>query len=286
LTLKYFNYPHANQGHPHKLHVYTLSIHVSCPMFKHLLYFLGLLLSSVRSGTSSSGENSGAYISSAAASPSLTSVVPTPTKVSTRHALSITDEQGRSFIFYHSTFPVPGLNPAMWREDQNGQLILAGLNFCSGCLCYSFDHRHPVSFVNESKLQDASRGQQICNLMTSPSNMQAIAHRSNLLKSNNAEHTLTGGLMGMFGCEERIMRSFYEDDFKGAKNLEKLMISDFSADHHRDYYQRYLEQVEAFEEAGAFALKINEETKKTDRPAVQAELNRRARDVSSTIKCL
>ena len=201
-------------------------------------------------------------------------------QMTVRSALSLTEDRDKSFIFYHSTFPVAGLDEAVWREDQNGQLLLAGQSSCSGCLCYSFDHRYPVSFITGGKIQEH---EQIRSLMTSPSNMQAISHRSNLFKSNNPESKLTGGLMEMFGCSQQVMRAYYEDDFAEAKEMEQYLVNSYRLNVLQQAYDDYLNQLESYEEAGGFEVKISEEIKKNDRAAVKEELRRRAQEISRTV---
>ena len=90
--------------------------------------------------------------------------------------------------------------------------------------------------------------------------------------------------MELFGCEQQVMQSFYADDFKYAKRLQELMVSDFRAAHHQQQYEEYLAQVEAYE--AAFDFKISEQVKGTARKEVENELNRRAREVSQRINSL
>lgn len=41
--------------------------------------------------------------------------------------------------------PVPGRDPARWRYDAAGNVVVRRLLHCEGCLCYDFDHIVPYS---------------------------------------------------------------------------------------------------------------------------------------------
>ncbi len=41
--------------------------------------------------------------------------------------------------------PVQGRDPARWRHDAAGNVVVRRLMNCEGCLCYEFDHIVPYS---------------------------------------------------------------------------------------------------------------------------------------------
>lgn len=214
---------------------------------------------------------------------SLVSSASTPTVGErVRSALRIRDEKTRWFIFYLTTFPVEGLDPALWRKDQNGHLILVSLYKEKGCLAYNFDHRYPVSFIAEAALNDSLHGEEIKQLMTCPSNMQAISYRTNTFKANISELSLKSGnsnLMEEFGCDPRVMEQLTKDDCRMAKRMEQLLINDQYKSRRQFWYNEYLKALDQYETEGNFDLKITEQMKIDDPERVKRELNKRAEDV-------
>ena len=92
------------------------------------------------------------------------------------------------------------MDPAIWRRDQFGNLLMAGLNFnCKGCLCYTFDHRYPISNIGATKVV-----QSIVDLMSSIDNCQALSFRANALKGSNDDADVTS-VIDRFGCDRKTM---------------------------------------------------------------------------------
>ena len=137
--------------------------------------------------------------------------------------------------FYRTTTPVNGLNPALWRQDQFGNLLLAGLNFnCEGCLCYTFDHRYPISNVGLSKT-DA----EIQKLMSSIHNCQAISFRTNALKGSNNDQDIKS-IIKKFGCDRKTMNLFEEKNYLGARAVQKYLLNQDRIDQIHGFYKRYI----------------------------------------------
>lgn len=203
----------------------------------------------------------------------------------------ISDEEFRSrltpsnavkdFIFYHSTFPIPGLDPAIFRRDLNGQLIMAGMRGCQGCLCYSLDHRLPISYITNKS--DILARPQLAKLLRHEDNLQMISYRANILKSNNPEERIAK-VFSMFGCDEETMRLFTENGFEGAKMIASLYYSPHAlAQHHADY-EKYLRDAAYYERLSRFP--ISEEAKLADAKAVADELDKRAQEIKIDVDAI
>lgn len=159
--------------------------------------------------------------------------------------------------FYRSTVPVPGLNPSIWRHDQYRNLLMAGLNFnCKGCLCYTFDHRYPISNLGET-VPDSK----IIELMSSINNCQAVSYRTNILKGSNEDSDLYGAV-SKFGCDAKTMKFFYNNNFAGARVIEKYILSETRMEQIAEYYNRYLKSSQNLHKPTESAGTIGEYFKK------------------------
>lgn len=137
--------------------------------------------------------------------------------------------------FYRSTTPVKGMDPSIWREDQFGNLLMAGLNYnCKGCLCYTFDHRYPISNIGATKVT-----QNIVDLMSSIDNCQALSFRTNALKGSNNDDDIKS-VVDRFGCDQKTMKLFTDKDFMGAKAVQKYLLSDERIDQIHNLYIQYV----------------------------------------------
>ena len=142
------------------------------------------------------------------------------------------DRQTKWDCFYRTTTPVKGMDPAIWRRDQFGNLLMAGLNFnCRGCLCYTFDHRYPISNIGASSVVLS-----IVELMSSIENCQALSFRANALKGSNDDSDVMS-VINRFGCDKKTMALFEEKEFMGARAVGHYLLS-----------SERLEQIYAFHE--------------------------------------
>lgn len=182
-----------------------------------------------------------------------------------------------NFTFYLTTFPVEGLNPAIYRRDLNGALVMAGLTGCYGCLCYSMDHRYPVSGIN-IKLYTDEELSPIAKLMKIPENYQYISARANAFKSNHWESNVDG-IMDMFNCDAATEQLLIE----GHEKLQRVLVQNMGT--HTSNYERYLKTKLADHESRVHFknLEITEDLKKSNPEAVLQELKYRAKYVSDEI---
>ena len=145
------------------------------------------------------------------------------------------DRQMKWDCFYRTTTPVSKMDPAIWRRDQFNNLLMAGLNFnCQGCLCYTFDHRYPISSIGNSPVV-----QSIVDLMSSIDNCQALSFRANALKGSNADSDIKS-VIDRFGCDSKTMLLFEGKDFMGARALEHYLLSQERLNQIHEYYLNYL----------------------------------------------
>ena len=145
------------------------------------------------------------------------------------------DRQTKWDCFYRTTTPVEGMDPALWREDQYGNLLMAGLNFnCKGCLCYTFDHRYPISSIGATKVPPS-----ITYLMSSIDNCQALSFRTNALKGSNEDHEI-GSIINRFGCDAKTMNLFTAKDYMGARAVQKYLFSVERIEQIHQFYTNYV----------------------------------------------
>ena len=197
-----------------------------------------------------------------------------------RRALLTPPDNKSNFAFYFTTFPVDGLDPAIYRRDMNGALVMVGLTGCSGCLCYSKDHRYPVSWI-QPQFHTTDELRSIARLMHMPENYQYISYRANLFKSNNSEASMNG-LMDMFSCDASTEQLLIE----GADELQNVLIADMKF--HQGNYLSYCNTLLANHEAKVTnkLLTITEELKRNDPEAVRQELNYRAAEIAKAIEAV
>lgn len=137
--------------------------------------------------------------------------------------------------FYRTSTSVKGLDPAIWRRDQSGNLMMAGLNFnCKGCLCYTFDHRYPISNIKTSSIIDS-----IVDLMSSIDNCQALSFRANALKGSNDDEDVTS-IIDRFGCDSKTMALFEDKNYLGARAVERYLLSSERIEQIHQNYLNYL----------------------------------------------
>lgn len=137
--------------------------------------------------------------------------------------------------FYRTTMPVNGLNPALWRQDQFGNLLMAGLNFnCEGCLCYTFDHRFPISNIGLTKANS-----EIQTLMSSIHNCQALSFRTNALKGSNNDQDIKS-IVRKFGCDRKTMNLFEGNNYLGARAVQKYLLNQDRIDQFHGFYKNYI----------------------------------------------
>jgi hypothetical protein len=147
------------------------------------------------------------------------------------------EHQTKWACFYRTSSAIEGLNPAIWRLDQYKNLIMAGLNYnCAGCLCYTFDHRFPVSEV--SHLNSVS--DDLVTAMTSIDNCQVLSYRVNLLKGSS-EDVEFSSIRRQFGCDDRTMKFFFAKDFRALRELEKLLLTQERREEIEAHYKKYVE---------------------------------------------
>lgn len=145
------------------------------------------------------------------------------------------DRQIKWDCFYRTTTPVKGMDPAIWRRDQFGHLLMAGLNFnCNGCLCYTFDHRYPISNIGTSAVNE-----NIIGLMSSIHNCQALSFRANALKGSNDDGDIKS-VINRFGCDKKTMALFENDDFKGARAVAHYLLSEARLEQIHEFHENYV----------------------------------------------
>lgn len=145
------------------------------------------------------------------------------------------DRQTKWDCFYRTTTPVKGLNPAIWRHDQFGNLLMAGLNYnCKGCLCYTFDHRYPIS-----ELGDIPATGTLISLMSSIHNCQALSFRTNALKGSNEDNQVKS-IINRFGCDSKTMSLFEDKDHMGARAIEKYYLSPERIEQFHQHYTDFV----------------------------------------------
>lgn len=145
------------------------------------------------------------------------------------------DRETKWKCFYRTTTSVKGLDPAIWRHDQFGNLLMAGLNFnCKGCLCYTFDHRFPISQLGTIKPTD-----KLVALMSSIHNCQALSFRTNALKGSNEDQDIQS-VITRFGCDRKTMKLFEDKDHMGARAIEKYYLSAERIEQIHKFYTDYV----------------------------------------------
>lgn len=138
--------------------------------------------------------------------------------------------------FYRSSTPVKGLNPAIWRHDKFGSLIMAGLNYnCSGCLCYTFDHRIPLDALDKKPLPE-----KLALAFSGIHNCQVLSYRANMMKGSNEDSAFPYD-QAQFGCDRKTMALFAAKDYSVCRELERLLLTEDRRSeiekHYRDYLQ-------------------------------------------------
>lgn len=145
------------------------------------------------------------------------------------------DRETKWNCFYRTTTPVKGLDPAIWRHDQFGNLLMAGLNFnCKGCLCYTFDHRFPIS-----ELGTITPNEKLVALMSSIHNCQALSFRTNALKGSNEDQDIKS-VVHRFGCDRKTMKLFEDKDHMGARAVQKYLLSEERIEQIHQFYTNYV----------------------------------------------
>ena len=97
---------------------------------------------------------------------------------------------------------------------------MAGLSYCKGALCYNFDHRYPVSSI-----QDDSKAilKAIVDNMSSVDNCQAMSFRVNSLKGSSPEIEIQNAIH-KFGCDNETKSLFTANNFYYAKQVQLKLI--------------------------------------------------------------
>lgn len=150
--------------------------------------------------------------------------------------LAAFDVETKWNCFYRTTTPVKGLDPAIWRLDQFDNLLMAGLNYnCKGCLCYTFDHRYPISNLKDYTKIDQS----VIDSISSIDNCQALSFRTNALKGS-CDDAEVRSVIGNFGCDQKTMRLFSDKEYFGARVVQKHLLTEEKIDTIHEYYERYL----------------------------------------------
>lgn len=145
------------------------------------------------------------------------------------------DRETKWNCFYRTTTPIKGLDPAIWRHDQYGNLLMAGLNFnCKGCLCYTFDHRYPISEMGTIKPTP-----KLTALMSSIHNCQALSFRTNALKGSNEDQDIKS-VVHRFGCDRKTMALFEDKDHMGARAIEKYYLTAERIEQIHQFYTNYV----------------------------------------------
>lgn len=145
------------------------------------------------------------------------------------------DRKTKWDCFYRTTTPVKDMDPAIWRQDQYGNLLMAGLNFnCKGCICYTFDHRYPISNIGVTKVPES-----IVDFMSSIHNCQALAFRTNALKGSNEDHEIQS-VINRFGCDQKTMRLFTDKNYMGARAVQKYLLSKQRVKQIHEHYINYV----------------------------------------------
>lgn len=127
------------------------------------------------------------------------------------------------------------MDPAIWRRDQFGHLLMAGLNYnCTGCLCYTFDHRYPISNIGTSNVV-----QSVIELMSSIENCQALSFRANALKGSNDDSDVIH-VMDRFGCDKKTMLLFEDKDFMGARAVEHYLLTQERLEQIHEFHENYV----------------------------------------------
>ena len=190
-----------------------------------------LVLSSVFHSIFASSKAKSSAASSTASSPTPESATMNP---SDKRSVFLFEDSTKWECFYKSTTPVPGLDEYIWRIDEHGNLIMAGLSNCLGSLCYNFDHRFPISNIPDG----VTIGEDIVKLMKSVHNCQALSTRVNSLKGSSAESDIQF-VVGKFGCDEETKSIFTNNDYFYAKQLQAKLIDNTKYGKIREYYMKF-----------------------------------------------
>lgn len=150
-------------------------------------------------------------------------------KKAKRSNLSFSDDT-KWECFYLTTTPVKGLDEAIWRQDEYGNLLMAGLSYCKGCICYNFDHRFPISEIPDDKITN-----EIALKMHSVDNCQAMSVRVNSLKGSSQLSDIEG-VIGRFGCDSETMRLFSANDYAGAREIQRMLMDQDRFEHIQRIY--------------------------------------------------
>lgn len=153
--------------------------------------------------------------------------------------LFVFDSETKVQCFYGTTSPVPGLDPAFWRQDEYGNLILNGLNglHCTGCLTYTFDHRLPISAMSKNKQVQKA----IAPLVKSVENCQVLSSRANFLKASSDDRHIRN-VAGLFGCDAQTMSIFTTDNFEKAKILQDILLDSTKQSNIKAEYEEYMNE--------------------------------------------
>ena len=135
-----------------------------------------------------------------------------------RKPLSFSDET-KWDCFYRTTLPVNDLDSILFRQDEYGNLLMAGLSYCQGCLCYNFDHRYPISSIPDNIKPPMT----VIAEMNSIYNCQAMSVRTNSLKGSIQESEIVN-VVGRFGCDAGTMSLFTENNYAGLKAIQNQLI--------------------------------------------------------------
>jgi hypothetical protein len=154
--------------------------------------------------------------------------------VASKRSSLIFSEEIKWDCFYRTTSPVQGLDPMIWREDQYGNLLMAGLTYCKGALCYNFDHRFPVSDIPD----DMADLEIIVNNMKSVDNCQAMSTRVNSLKGSSSE-TFIRNVISKFGCDDATKRIFTDNNFYYANQVQAKLIDAYRYEKIKDHFRGY-----------------------------------------------
>lgn len=185
-------------------------------------FIIFLVLSSVLNGAfaSSKAKATSSTIATTAPATATDAVLP----VTDKRSNFIFDDDVKWDCFYRSTTRVTEddrLDPAIWRQDQYGNLLMAGLTYCKGALCYNFDHRFPVSEIPDAKANLRA----VIDKMKAVDNCQAMSVRVNSLKGSSPEADIQN-IVAKFGCDEATKNIFLANNYEYALKFQEKLIDE------------------------------------------------------------
>lgn len=192
---------------------------LSTPLMTSFIFFL--VLSSVLNGTFASSKGK-ATASSAKATSASATATDAVHPVTDKRSKFIFDDDVKWDCFYRSTTRVTEddtLDPAIWRQDQYGNLLMASLTYCKGALCYNFDHRFPVSEIPDAKANLKA----VIEKMKAVENCQAMSVRVNSLKGSSPEADIQN-IVSKFGCDEATKNIFLANNYEYALKVQEKLI--------------------------------------------------------------